>query len=252
MKHDKNLFNLIKEQSLQHDNRLALDIGANQGFYTYFLASLGYEVHSFEIFEKNFKALQHGIFFNSPSVGKRVNLYAVGLSQKNSRFSMKGSNYEGFLNEGGAEQNIQGVTLDCFFFHNSHLSPNKIGFVKLDVEGFEIAVLKGAKKSLFDGKNRNLKGMLMEVGPKRWIRSSVSFNEGLHEMQLLSMNFLKTSVILRKQSESYFKTCPEPILSKFLSDKSTSSIYNVKSTEIAPLLTEMYENEYDCNFWFRN
>mmetsp|Transcript_16318 Transcript_16318/g.21363 ORF Transcript_16318/g.21363 Transcript_16318/m.21363 type:complete len:206 (+) Transcript_16318:90-707(+) len=52
---------LVKERK---EGSLVLDIGANQGFYTYYLAALGMQVHAFEINEQNFKALQHGAEFN--------------------------------------------------------------------------------------------------------------------------------------------------------------------------------------------
>lgn len=78
---------------------LAFDMGANQGFFTYYLAALGMNVHSFEIANRNFVALMHGRHFNTKSIADRVNLYPMGLDNKVSRFSLNGANYGGFLKE---------------------------------------------------------------------------------------------------------------------------------------------------------
>ena len=45
--------------------------------------------------------------------------------------------------------------------------------MKVDVEGFEVVVLKGAQNSLFKHENSKIGGMVMEVGPDRWGRASV-------------------------------------------------------------------------------
>ena len=72
-------FHLIKE--VYGENKLtgglSFGIGANQGFCAYYLALLGMNMHAFEIFEPNYKALQHRIFFNPPHIGSRVNVYPI-------------------------------------------------------------------------------------------------------------------------------------------------------------------------------
>jgi len=97
MKADRDNFVLIKEYLDNKNKGLALDFGANQGFYTYYLATLGLDVHAFEIDDKNFKSLQHGVRYNPKDVSDRVNLYRVGIGDVNGRFAMRGNNYEGFL-----------------------------------------------------------------------------------------------------------------------------------------------------------
>ena len=100
MADDKVHFELIKElfqKKHTKKNALALDMGANQGFFTFFLASLGLDVHGFEIERNNFASLMHGRYFNPKDVGDRVYLYPIGLDQKINRFGMQGGLYEGFL-----------------------------------------------------------------------------------------------------------------------------------------------------------
>lgn len=78
-------FQLLKEHLKDKKGGLTFDMGANQGFFTYFLAAMGMEVHSFEISDGNFRAMQHGTFFNPKEFAKNVNLYPVGLGQSTAR-----------------------------------------------------------------------------------------------------------------------------------------------------------------------
>jgi len=256
MSEDGVYMHLIKDLLKGKEGGLVLDIGANQGFFTYFLASVGMEVHSFEIEQKNFRALQHGAEFNTKKVADLVHLYPVGLGEKNSRFSMKGSNYEGFLTEGKSGP-ILGVSFDCFAHHmRGKLDTSNVAFIKLDVEGFEIAVLKGGQNSLFKLGQSNIGGMLMEVGPDRWGRASVDFATGCDEMKKLSRHF-KDSYVLMRTKGGYAKTCPLSLAENNLSDKKPITLdgavmYAIKMGEFEPLLKDMVKNHYDCNFFYKN
>jgi len=254
MSDDVSSFTLIKELlEGRQENALTFDIGANQGFYTFYLATLGMQVHSFEISEKNFVSLQHGTTFNPKQVSDRVNLYSVGLGEKNARFSMSGNDYEGFLKEGKGG-NIVGATFDCFA-HHSKLDLSNVAFVKLDVEGFEIGVLKGARNSLFH-ESSSVGGMLMEVGPKRWSRAGIDLATGTTEMKYLATRF-KKSYLITRNSGSFMKTCPGDLAKKILSDTmprdmGQTTVHVVRTDEWDPLLAEMEKNGKDCNFWYTN
>eukprot|EP00980_Cylindrotheca_fusiformis_P007651 scaffold1605_cov141-Cylindrotheca_fusiformis.AAC.14 len=258
MKGDRDHFLLIKELL---DGRpkggFTLDIGANQGFYTYYLAALGMDVHAFEIYKPNFNALQHGAEFNPKEIAKHVYVYPVGMGKETGRVSMGGSNYEGHLKKGGG--NILASTYDCFAYHNvpslgTDIISN-VAFVKIDVEGFEIAVLAGAKKSLF-GPHGRVGGLLMEVGPSRWDRAGGSLEDGIKEMKELSTHF-KDSYLIARTSGSYAQTCPKSLADEMLSDPNprtlkTNVVYKVKIDELEPLLKKLKTTRGDCNFWYTN
>jgi len=253
MSDDTASFDLIKELLKGKEGGLTFDMGANQGFYTYYLAALGMQVHSFEISDKNFVALQHGTEFNLKPIADRVNLYPFGLGEKNARFGMKGADYEGFLTEGEGG-NILGVNFDCFA-HHSKLDLSDVAFIKVDVEGFEIGVLKGAHNSLFH-KSTSIGGMLMEVGPKRWGRAQVDLLTGTTEMKKLASHF-KKSYLLTRVTGSYVQSCPSKLGKKILSDKVPTKfkgidIYEVHDDEWDPLMAEMEKAGMDCNFWYTN
>ena len=252
----KGNFVLMKEVLEGKEGGLALDMGANQGFFTYYLAALGMQVHSFEIDENNFQSLQQGTEYNPKDVSDRVHLYPIGLGEKNARFNMRGGDYEGFLKE-GAGGNILGLTVDCFAYHmQGSIDFSNVAFVKLDVEGFEIAVLKGAQNSLFKHGYSNIGGMLMEVGPKRWGRASIDFATGLDEMKKLSSHFKISHITVRTEGR-YKGSCPEKLPETVLSDKNPRkfeniNVYKVRSDEWEPLLAQMNEKDYDCNFFYTN
>lgn len=263
METDEVHFQLVKELLKNKKGGLSFDMGANQGFFTWFLASLGMNVHSFEISSKNFVALQHGIHFNEKQIADNVNLYPMGLDNKVSRFDVSGKDYGGFLKESGGsdEKNVNenegpilGVTFDCFAYH-SKLDLSNVAFVKLDVEGFEIAVLEGSSNSLFTKKNK-VGGMLMEVGPARWNRAHVDFATGLREMKKLESHFKNISILIRT-SGAHAESCPLELVHGVLSDTNPRKIdnvnmYKVKNDEWLQLLKNMEKHDYDCNFWYTN
>ena len=255
---DRDNFSLIKEfiHGRTEKGGIALDFGANQGFYTYYLATLGLDVHSFEINERNFKCLQHGVDFNPKEISDRVNLYRVGVGDINGRFSMRGSDYEGYLKLDSKNGQILGTKIDCFVDHmKGHLDLSKIAFIKLDVEGFEIAVLKGGQNSLFKLGHSTIETMIMEVGPNRWDRASISFETGVEEMVKLSKLF-KTSYLLARASGSHTKTCPGS-LGDVLKDKDPRAVgglrvFKIQRDEWGDLMKVMKEKGFDCNFFYEN
>ena len=131
-----------------------------------------------------------------------------------------------------------------------------MSFVKLDVEGFEIAVLKGGQNSLFKKGFSNIGGMVMEVGPNRWKRAQIDLKTGVESMRHLSTLFQYSYVILRSGG-GHVKTCPVSI-GDIIKDKKPRDVegdakmYVVQDDEWEPLLSFMEKNDYDCNFFYKN
>eukprot|EP00551_Chaetoceros_affinis_P015298 CAMPEP_0203705050 /NCGR_PEP_ID=MMETSP0091-20130426/48654_1 /ASSEMBLY_ACC=CAM_ASM_001089 /TAXON_ID=426623 /ORGANISM="Chaetoceros affinis, Strain CCMP159" /LENGTH=265 /DNA_ID=CAMNT_0050580309 /DNA_START=345 /DNA_END=1142 /DNA_ORIENTATION=+ len=259
--HFKLIKRLLKSKGKDY-GRLTFDLGANQGFFTYYLAALGMDVHSFEISHTNFISLQHGQYYNTKEIADRVNLYPIGMDNKISRFDLSGKNYDAFLKEGGGgdgnEGSILGISFDCFA-HHSKLDLSNVAFVKIDVEGFEIAAIMGASNSLFKKENKNnIGGMLMEVGPDRWDRANIDLDTGIKVMANVSLNNFKNSFVLIRSAGSHVETCPVSLAEGVLSDTKPEILegmvnkHKVQPHEWKPLLTKMKENHYDCNFWYHN
>ena len=138
---------------LVNRDKQAIDIGANKGVYTHLLAKLVPFVHAFEPNPKMFRVLTRGLPDNARS-------YEIALSDQSGSGELLVPKLQGptsvrwraYANLGASlsRQKVQGEhgvvqietrTLDSYGLDN-------VGFIKIDVEGYEHTVLKGAKKTL--------------------------------------------------------------------------------------------------------
>ncbi|MBL8628658.1 MAG: FkbM family methyltransferase [Rhodospirillaceae bacterium] len=125
-------------------NKIALDIGANKGVYTHTLAKLATHVHSFEPHPKMFPLLARALPENATA-------YHVAVSDTGgtAELVIPSYNKRGLSNQGASldpsKKNapfgftsvaIASRTIDSYNFTN-------VGFIKVDVEGFEQAVVRG-------------------------------------------------------------------------------------------------------------
>jgi FkbM family methyltransferase len=124
--------------------RNAIDVGANKGTYTYALARLAKHVWAFEPNPKMFKILKRGVASN-------VTAAMVALSDRSGEAELRVPRMGkgGFSNQGGSlsatkiETNYRTVTVEARRLDDLKLPD--IGFMKIDVEGFEAEVLEGAR-----------------------------------------------------------------------------------------------------------
>lgn len=127
--------------SLAQKDKLCLDIGANFGVMTQALEANGFECIAFEPQPYVFKILEKNVF----------KCYNIGLGEVPGVFKMQKifdgnrANYGGNSILDHSTMNptidINVDTLDNFYFQN-------VGFMKIDVEGFEEKVLRGAKETI--------------------------------------------------------------------------------------------------------
>ena len=139
--------NLLKKQYKSFNN--ILEIGANIGNHMlYYCSRLDAKaVHCFEPNSLNFENLQKNVALNN--LEDRVFLYkkaagdAMGRGrEKNFSLANTGMNAVEKLDDtAGDNTGIEIVTIDSFHFSN-------LNFIKIDVEGFELEVLKGARQTL--------------------------------------------------------------------------------------------------------
>ena len=125
-------------------NLNSLDVGAYKGVYTYFISKYSKMVYAFEPNPKSYKILKR-------TVDKNVKVLPYALSDKSSYDFLKiPKGKKGYSNQGGS---IRSVKLDKNYGKLKvetkkidDLGLKNIGFIKIDAEGVEIKVLKGAKK----------------------------------------------------------------------------------------------------------
>ena len=125
-------------------NLNSLDVGAYKGVYTYFISKYSRTVYAFEPNPKSYKILKR-------TVDKNVKVLPYALSDKSSYNFLKiPKGKKGYSNQGGS---IRNVKLDKNYGKLKietkkidDLKLKNIGFIKIDAEGVELKVLKGAKK----------------------------------------------------------------------------------------------------------
>ncbi len=126
---------------------IALDIGANKGVWSYLLAQICPEVHAFEPNPKMFSVLKS-------CAGDTITCHPVALSNQSGQSSLfiprrksgSLSNQGGSLSTRISGKDHQEVTVETRRLDEYNF--DKIGFIKIDVEGFEMAVLEGAQETL--------------------------------------------------------------------------------------------------------
>jgi FkbM family methyltransferase len=127
--------------------RNAVDIGANKGTYTYALARLAKRVWAFEPNPKMFKILQR-------TAAANVTAAMLALSDRAGRAELRVPRMRkgGYSNQGGSlsaakiSENYRAVSVAARRLDDLDLSD--VGFIKIDVEGFEAEVIAGARQTI--------------------------------------------------------------------------------------------------------
>ncbi len=125
---------------LPNTKDIVIDIGAQFGDYAILCAAYyKAKVVTFEPLRSNFKLIKEAIYLNNLS-SKEINAYNLGLGDRNRVIT---TNFNGdMINsmKAGKKVKMSVRTLDYFNF-----SPT---IIKIDVEGYELQVLNGAKNTL--------------------------------------------------------------------------------------------------------
>lgn len=127
------------------NNSIVFDIGANMGFYTIWMSrSIGKDgqIHSFEPDTKNFNRLSQNILINQ--INCQVVLNNDAVSEKNGKMKITiGFDGENHLVESDFEGSSSITNVVCLDNYCQQRNISAINFIKIDVEGFELDVLKG-------------------------------------------------------------------------------------------------------------
>ena len=140
----------------------AVDIGANLGFFSFALAKSGWNVTSFEPMREN-QALFKANLCANPDVVEQIDLHEVGLGDANKHCYLVAPTWnmgDGYVSCGNDTNPVippygnytTRGQFDIKVFdeqmHKLKFVQHKVDFVKIDVEGYECHVFKGAKKLL--------------------------------------------------------------------------------------------------------
>lgn len=126
--------------------RIAVDIGANKGVYTRVLAGLASHVHAFEPNPKAYRWL-------SRALPPNVTPHPIALSDQDGTADLylpqRGRGYSnqlGSLSKAKADGPHAVFPVEALTLDSCALSD--VGFIKIDVEGFELQVLDGATDTI--------------------------------------------------------------------------------------------------------
>ncbi|CAH9125012.1 unnamed protein product [Cuscuta epithymum] len=145
---------LLEKMKEDGRNGIFVDVGANVGMATFAAAVMGFKVLAFEPVFENLQKICEGVYFNR--VGELVEVYEAAASDRlgnitfhklvgrldNSAVSATGAKLAFKSNEEIAVE-VKTVPLDAMVMESE-----SVLLVKIDVQGWEYHVLKGASKLL--------------------------------------------------------------------------------------------------------
>lgn len=150
---------LISLDALCRDRRVAIDVGANEGLFSYRLSKLFQKVHAFEV---NQEVLENLIAYQA----RNIEIHSVGLSSESSELTLhipvlKGRPLTGWasLTPGNCPDTSEHLTKRVQTSPLDALCVTEVSFIKIDVEGHEMEVLKGARQTI----SRDRPLVLLEV-----------------------------------------------------------------------------------------
>lgn len=150
---------IIKHLKSSLDNSIIFDVGANVGDWSKFFirecSKINFQLHLFEPSKFTFQNLKDNLNDN-------YNFHQIGFGDKNEQLTLfyekKNRSSASIFNSNFTHSElIQLRTIDSFCEENKI---STIDFLKMDVQGFEFNILKGAKKML---RNNAIKFIQFEI-----------------------------------------------------------------------------------------
>jgi FkbM family methyltransferase len=176
-------------RSLIQPGMTVVDIGANIGVYTRFLSALASstgQVHAFEPAPSNYKRLEENaehfanVSLNQAAVGGRSGIIRLFIS-----YDLNVDHRTFDSGDGRKVIEVPVVSLDEYF-HPGH----RVDLIKIDVQGYELSVLQGAKRVLTE--NHDIK-LLMEFWPYGLVKAAVTPGRVIELINTLGFEIRRTS-----------------------------------------------------------
>ena len=145
--YEKSRIEFLSEYSKRFETKIFLDIGAYIGYYSILMSPLFEEIYSFEPQLLKFNCLNDNIAANR--LNNKIKTFNIGLGEKNEKRLGSAVHQKKLYRSSGFHINLKGTEEvkimkgdDILNFKNNKVS------VKIDVEGFELHVLRGLIKLL--------------------------------------------------------------------------------------------------------
>ncbi len=201
------LYNLIKQ------NDVIIDVGAHIGEVSMNMAqrTTGGMVYSIEGYPPTYKKLTEHIAINNFKNIIPV-LSGVGESKYNAEFSVNARNAGGNMiakNSGNSNAGIEINTLDNIL---AQFDLEKIDLIKMDIEGYEVNALKGAKEIIATYKP----ALFVEMSDQTLRKQGTSAADLFHTMKDLGYSsFLDVRTSANLDENSTFEGIHTDILASF-------------------------------------
>ena len=152
-------------ENFVREGKEVIDIGAHIGMYTVEMGKVAKRVHSFECSPKSFNYLCANILLRDLSY--KVSTYNTALSDKKgiTKYYIRDPKDGGGNGISGFEKDIHTPTIDVPMIELDTFNLTNINFIKIDVEGHEEYVLRGAVKTL---ERNGYPPILFESWPDRY------------------------------------------------------------------------------------
>jgi len=180
--------NFINDYFQKKEKNNVIDIGAHIGFHSLYFSELFNTVHSFEANDQNYECLKY-----NTKLKTNINCYNFAIGEMSSHgkiiipwdFPIK-ENINSGMGYIVSGDDVEIHSLDSLKLDN-------ISFIKIDVEGYEYFVLKGAMETL-----KNNKILLMFELNGHESRYNITYDD-IHEL-LTSLNYR----CITKIDQNYF------------------------------------------------
>jgi len=181
--YERDLSHYLSKNIDFEDDDIALDIGANIGWYSILLNKLMPDtgrIYAFEPDPLNYELLSENIRLNNVK-----NVLAVNNALSNKKEIKKLYQYSNknlgrhsllYINEGDSVE-VEALVLDQFLEDND-IDFTKVKFAKIDIEGYEYFALSGATKVL-----DHIKCLISEFVPEHMQRGGIEPNLIINLMQ---------------------------------------------------------------------
>lgn len=162
------------------ENDLFVDIGANVGSYTILAsAQIGCESISFEPVPSTYQNLKNNISLNK--IQEKVTALNIALGGQIGEIYFTSS--LDTMNHVSKDKNLNDILVKVSTLDDILKNENTPSLIKIDVEGFETEVLKGASLTLH---NEGLKAIIIELNGSG---EKLGFDEKVIHKTLLELNF---------------------------------------------------------------
>ena len=176
------------------DKEIFIDVGANIGNHTLYFRNSFKKIYSFEPHPKTYKLLQ----FNTEDI-PNIEVFNFGLSNLKKKLNILFQSVKNVAGQGFQNEDKQGHEVFFERFDDLYNFENSISFIKIDVEGNELDVLRSMKKNL----ENNSPIISLEFDMKNFINNNEIINF-LRELGYKKFYFFKTNKPLDTRIRNLF------------------------------------------------